>query len=105
MALPLFLAPRWYLEQFGWTVIDPATARLVAAALLGIGVQSFVGRNESRDAFRAMLQVKVIWSFFALVGLVWFQIEGGPPAGWAFVAVFAGFHLVWQYWRARLATR
>jgi hypothetical protein len=103
VAVPLFFAPEAFLGALGWTEIDPAASRLVAAALFGIGIQSYLGRNEPRDAFRAMLNVKVIWSSVATAGLVWFQVTGGPPLGWAFVATFAAFHVLWVYWRRQLA--
>ena len=103
VAVPLFVAPRWFLTLFGWTAVDPSTARLVAAALFGIGIQSLLGRGETRETYRAMLNLKVIWSAAATIGLVWSQLEGGPPLGWIFVAVFAGFHAVWVSWRVRLA--
>ena len=103
VAVPLFLAPSWFLAQFGWTAVDPATARVVAAALFGIGIQSLLGRDEGVATYRAMLGLKAIWSGAATAGLLWFQLEGGPPAGWLFVAIFAGFHAVWLTWRRRLA--
>ena len=101
-ALPLFVAPRAFLGLLGWSSIDPLATRLVAAALFGIGIQSLLGRKEGVDAFRAMLNVKVIWSATATVGLVWSQLEGGPAFGWAFVAVFATFNVVLTYFRWRL---
>lgn len=101
-AAPLFVAPRWFLGLLGWSAVDPVSARLVAAALLGIGVQSLLGRGEDAATFRAMLQLKIIWSGAAVAGLVWSQLEGGPPLAWLFVGVFAGFHALWIYWRVAL---
>lgn len=49
-----------------------------------------------------MLNLKLIWSATATAGLVWSQLEGGPPAGWAFVAIFAAFNLVWLRYRLLL---
>jgi hypothetical protein len=102
-AVQLFVAPKWFLGQFGWKTVDPATARLVGAALLGIGIQSLIGRAEVRRAMIAMVNIKAIWSGFAVLGLLWFQLDGGPPGGWAFVGVLAGFHCLWLYWRVQLA--
>lgn len=105
MALPLFVAPREVLGFFGWVDVDPFAARLVAAALFGIGVESWLGRNAGIESFKGMLQLKIIWSGFATVGLVWSVIEGGlryPWIGWMLVGVFAAFHAIWWYWRLRL---
>lgn len=103
-ATPLFVAPRSFLGLLGWTSVDPVATRLVAAALFGIGIQSLLGRNEGAEAFRAMLNVKIIWSATATLGLVWSALDGGPPFAWAFVAVFATFNAVWTYYRVRLGS-
>jgi hypothetical protein len=101
-ALPLFFAPRFFLETLGWTEVDPVTTRLVAAALFGIGIQSLLARNETADAFRAMLGLKIIWSITAVAGLVWSALAGAPVMTWVFAGVFAGFSGVWWTYRLRL---
>ena len=101
-AVPLFVAPAWFLGLCGWTAVDPVTARLVAAALFGIGIQSLLGRDESQGAFRAMLNLKCIWSGAALLGFAVSLAQGAPPMTWAFVVVFAGFATVWNTYRVRL---
>ena len=60
-AIPLLLAPVFTMTLFGWTTIDPATTRLVGAALLAIGIESYLGRNASAAVFEAMLNLKIIW--------------------------------------------
>ncbi len=105
VALPLFVAPREVLGLLGWQAVDPFAARLAAAALFGIGVESWLGRNAGRESFQGMLQLKIIWSGFATVGLIWSVIEGGlnyPWIGWMLVGVFAAFHALWWYWRVKL---
>ena len=105
VALPLFVAPREVLGLLGWQAVDPFAARLAAAALFGIGVESWLGRNAGRESFRGMLQLKIVWSGFATFGLAWSVIEGGlryPWIGWVLVGVFGAFHALWWYWRLRL---
>ena len=102
-ALPLFFAPRLFLQMFGWSEVDPVTARLVAAALFGIGIQSLLARSGTADAFRAMLGLKIIWSMTAVAGLVWSVLAGAPTMVWLFAGVFAGFSGVWWYYRLRLS--
>jgi hypothetical protein len=82
--------------------VDPISTRLVAAALFGIGIESYLGRNAGVEAFRAMLNLKVIWSATAAIGVLWSQLAGGPPAGWGVFAIFASFHLVWLRYRLLL---
>ncbi len=102
-AVPLFFAPRLFLGLLGWPAVDPIATRLVAAALFGIGIQSLLGRAEDAATFRALLNLKIIWSSAATLGIVWSQLEGGPPLGWAFAAVFVAFNALWL--RYRLALR
>jgi hypothetical protein len=102
-AVPLFFAPVWFLGLLGWPAVDPIATRLVAAALFGIGIQSLLGRSEDAATFRALLNLKIIWSSAATLGIVWSQLEGGPPLGWAFAAIFAAFNALWV--RYRLALR
>lgn len=75
---------------------------VVGAALAGIGVESFLCRNDPIAVFRAMLRLKCIWSGVAIVGVARSIAQGAPPAAWAVLAVFAGFAFVWNYYRVRL---
>ncbi len=79
--------------------------RLAAAALFGIGLESLLGRNAGREAFKGMLQLKLVWSAFATIGLAWSTLEGAvqnPMIGWLLVAIFTAFHALWWYWLLRL---
>ncbi len=101
-AIPLFVAPRFVLELSGWSSVDPVAARLVAAALFGIGIQSFIGRNEGPEAFKAMLNLKVIWSASATLGIFISLLEGAPILAWLLLAIFLAFNLVWTYFAIAL---
>lgn len=102
-ALPMLIAPAAFLALFGWERVDTAMTRVVAAALVGIGVQSFIGRREGPEAFRGMLNLKLLWSATAVGGLALSGLRGeAPPGVWLFVGVFAAFFCLWAYWRARL---
>ena len=105
-AVPLMIAPRAVLAFFGWEVVDPFTARLVAAALLGIGIESYLGRNAGREAFIGMLNLKIIWSLAAILGIGWSileSVQGAPLMAWVVLVIFVMFNGVWVYWRRRLA--
>lgn len=95
--LPLLIAPGFFLSHLGWTHVDPATSRVVGAALLGIGGQSFLMRDEGVEAYRAMLGLKVIWSLAAALGLLVAIGAGAPPATWAFLCIFIAFSGVWVH--------
>jgi len=102
IAIHLMVASVFTLKLFGWDTVDPFTARLVAAALFGIGIESYLGRDAGIETYLGMLNLKIIWSLAAIIGLCLslFQGSTGAPAViWALVLVFAGFNLLWVYWR------
>lgn len=81
-------------------------ARLVAAALFGIGIESLLARNAALSSFPALLDLKLIWSTAALVGLLVSILEGvhGVPwTLWGFVVIFGAFNLLWGWWRRRVS--
>ncbi len=101
--IPLLVAPTLALPLFGWQVVDPLTSRLVGAALMGIGLESLLGRNASLETYRAMLNLKIIWASSAVLGIgLSLLIEGAPVSGWAFLGIFAVFGAVWVYYRLKL---
>jgi divalent metal cation (Fe/Co/Zn/Cd) transporter len=104
-ALALFIAPSAFLKSIGWIEVDPIASRLVAAALFGIGIESFLGRKSSLDSFKTMLTLKVIWSFTAVTGIGLSLIENAqqrPPAAFGLMLVFVVFHILWAYFLVKV---
>jgi hypothetical protein len=104
-ALPLMIIPVAFLKLLGWSVVDPVASRICAAALFGIGIESFLGRNSDIKTFIAMLNLKIIWSMTAIVGFIinlMNHTHGNPPALWAFLIIFILFHALWLYYRIKL---
>ena len=101
-AIPLFLAPTKTMTLLGWTTVDPFCARLVGAALMGIGIESLLGRNADSNVFRGMLNLKVIWSLSAIAGIAMSMAQGAPTMGWVFLAIFCSFSGLWIYYRVKL---
>ncbi len=85
----------------GWSPIDPIASRVVGAALMGIGIESWLGRDSSAEVYRAMLNLKVIWSSSAIIGIGLGLWNGGAAAGWLFLVVFMVFWAVWVYYRRK----
>ncbi len=98
-AIPLLLAPGMTLALFGWQSIDPATTRLVGAALMGIGVESWLARNSGVETFKGMLNLKLIWSSSAVLAIALSLYEGAPPMAWSFLLIFGLFFGIWLYYR------
>ena len=100
--IPLLFFPSFLLPYLGWTIYDPLTSRLVGAALMGIGLESLLGRNASAETFRAMLNLKVIWASSAIFAITAAIFEGAPVIAWAFLGIFVIFWAVWVYYRFAL---
>ena len=101
-AVPLLLAPEFTLNLFGWTTVDHLASRLVGAALMGIGGESLLGRNASVEVYRAMLDLKIIWSLSAIFGIGASMVGGGPWMGWVLLVIFGLFCALWIYYRRQL---
>ena len=104
-AIPLFFFPVTFLNYVGWTFVDPVTTRIVGAALFGIGIESLIGSRASTDTFTSMLNLKVIWSFFATLGIfisIGEMSWNVPVFMWLVFGIFAAFNVLWAYWRIRL---
>jgi hypothetical protein len=101
-AIPLLLIPESFLSLAGWEIVDPIATRMVGAALLGIGVESLLGRDANREVFRAMLNLKILWASGAVLALGWGLIAGGPAMSVAALAVFLIFLGAWIYYRLTL---
>lgn len=101
-AIPLLFFPQALLNLFGWGTYDPIMTRLVGAALMGIGVESLLGRNADADTFRGMLNLKVIWASGALFAFAVGIAEGAAPIAWGLMGIFAVFWCVWVYFRVKL---
>lgn len=97
--IPLLIFPELVLPVLGWNTIDPIATRVVGAALMAIGIESWLGRNAGVEVFRAMLTLKVIWSSCAILGIGLGLLMGGPQASWLFMSVFAIFWVVWIRYR------
>lgn len=101
-AVPLFIAPVFLLKILNWQIIDPLMARMVAAALFGIGIESLLCIKLGTDAFIAMLNLKIIWSFAAITGLIIGLIQGlfgSTVVGLVLLLIFTAFNILWIYWR------
>ncbi len=102
VGIPLFLAPVTVLGHLGWDRVDPVFTRLFAAALLGIGLESLLGRNAGPEAYKGMLNLKIVWSLSAALGIGLSMTEAAiyrHPLAWSGLVVFVFFHALWVYWR------
>ncbi len=103
LAIPLFIAPIWFIQLFGFENANPVIARLVAAALFGIGGTSFLIRNATVQTYQALLTLKIIWSTAAIIGTLLAIIEGASTSTWIIIALFLPFSIIWIYYQKKLS--
>ncbi|MBT4121290.1 MAG: hypothetical protein HOD54_00405 [Candidatus Magasanikbacteria bacterium] len=102
VAIPLMIAPEFVLGLFGFGSVEIVTARLVAAALLAVGGTSLWMHKGSVESFRVMLKLKLLWSGFACLGIIWSIFEGSPNISWFVFVIFMVFFGIWFYYLDRL---
>ena len=73
-AIPLMAAPVFTLELFGWSHVESIATRLVAAALFGIGIESYLGLVSGE----AILGANIFKDLFASVR----DVIGGRSASY-----------------------
>ncbi|MBL8029251.1 MAG: hypothetical protein JNL74_22710 [Fibrobacteres bacterium] len=103
IAIPLFLFPEYFLTFMGWSSVDPLMTRLVASALFGIGGISLIAKNSSKETFKTLLNLKIIWSLSAITALIIALIRSNyPPVVWLFLIIFILFSATWIYFRTQI---
>jgi len=102
-AVPLMIAPAWTLGLLHFTSVETLTARLVAAALMGIGTTSLLMHKGGIESFNTMLNLKIIWSIAAMTGILWTISEGTlPQTGWIILWIFGVFFIAWIHFKISL---
>ena len=101
----LYLIPDTWATFVNWTPFDAVVTRIYAAALLAIGVSSWLGYRASRwDEVRIVVQMEVVLTVLGgLISLYSALFAGAPQFIWAPVVIFVGFAVAWIYfyWQAR----
>ena len=102
LGLPLLVLPELVLSRLGWVAVDPLASRLVGAALIALGWQSWRSRKSGRAVYRALLGLKVIWCSLAIVGSIAAIGAGAPQPTWALLSALLVFDGVWIHHAVRL---
>ena len=99
--IPLLLAPYWFLNLLGYQA-EPLTARLVGAALIGIGGTSFLIKDKNLEQFNALLTLKIVWSLSAILGIILTLTEQTSKFTWIILIIFVMFSSTWIYYKKKL---
>lgn len=102
VAIPLIFIPEIVMGYLGWRFVDPVAIRIVGAAFFAIGTESLLCRKCNPSVYIAMLNLKILWSSAAILGLIIAIYVGAPTISWFILFVFAVFLIVWLYYRNKL---
>ena len=98
IGLPLLVAPEVFLSALGWQVVDPATSRLLGAALFAMGVQVFVGRNGDEATCRRLLDFDLLWAGAGCIATLVAIAQGAPsPTFWVLGLLIAVLGVAGHY--------
>ena len=102
IAIPLFIAPKVFFNLLNIGTFDPLTARIVAAALFGIGGISIYAHKKNKEIYKILLDLKIIWGGTSTFGILITLLQGYNPIGWIIFFIFLAFTLIWVYYRIKL---
>lgn len=97
-AIPLILFPTWLLSTLGFETTNLLLARLVGAALVGIGGTSLIMHKKDISAYVTMLQLKLLWSGTAIIAIILSLRDENVITLWFLLAIFVIFSLIWGYY-------
>ncbi len=100
--LPLLFYPTLTLALFGFSSEETLMARLVGAALLGIGGVSWISKDKGKESYTSLLTLKIIWSLSAIFAIILSIAKGAPKTSWFFLFLFLGFSIVWVYYQTKM---
>jgi len=95
VAVPLIVMPVAVLQFVGLPGEGVLTARLIGAALIGIGGASLLENKMGKEGYNVMLTLKILWSVAAQVVLLLSIYDGAPSAVWGIFTIFFVFSIVW----------
>jgi len=101
--IPLLLYPVWVLGFFGIDNVEMLTARLVGAALIGIGGVSLLVHKKGIETYQALLSLKLIWASAAIVAIILSLLQGAPENVCWILRIFIIFWGVWAYYKWQLS--
>lgn len=103
--IPLLFFPEFALGLLGIFTGELLTARLVGAALLGIGGASLLNYRGSFEEYKIMLNLKIIWAASAIVAIGISLFEEFNRSVCFVLGVFVVFLGAWVYYRAKITRK
>jgi len=97
--IAFYLVPGIWANLVKWTPFDAAMTQLMGAAVLAIGVSSWLGyKAESWKEVRITVQSEIVFTVAgSLVGLYAYFFAGAPLFIWVPIIVMVIFGALWIY--------
>ena len=78
--LVILLIPETFGSAWGYTVLEPATWRLVGAALVAFGTSSLLAyRQKIWEKVKIVVQMEVVWCVLGALVMLWGLFYAGLP--------------------------
>jgi len=69
---------------------------------LAIGGVSYLNNKSGFETYNSLLNLKIIWSVLAVLGILVTMSQGYPSKGWLFFFIFLVFSLIWTYYKLKI---
>lgn len=101
-----YLMPGIWADLVKWTPFDAAMTQLLGAAVLAIGVSSWLAyKAESWKEVRITVQFEIVFTVAgSLIGLYAFFFAGAPLFIWVLISVMVIFGALWIYFYRQAAS-
>ncbi len=99
-AIPIFIWPAMF-NRYTSLPIDPVAVRLLASAMLAIGITSLLTVRRGVESYKTFLILKIIWSSLAIIGLL-LNLSLLSSGGYNVLITFIILDIAWGYYLIRL---
>jgi hypothetical protein len=96
-AIPLFFFPTEMMQLFGFPETATLFPRMIASALFAIGGVSLLMNSKGTESYLAMLKLKIIWSFTAIISIALTLFAILNVFLISFFLIFLAFFFIWTY--------
>ena len=102
VGIPLLMAPKGYMELFGWEAVDPTLSRASSAGFIAIAAISSELRKCTLVDINPYLGVLLLWDGITSISLFVSMIEHEDSVTWfnISVSIITGVYaIVWLYFK------
>lgn len=95
--LVMYLAPTWFGTIIQWSPIDPVMTAFVGAALIALGVSSWLGyRAEHWEDVRIVVLLEAVFTVTGTAAALYYLLLGNAPLfTWVPAILWGLFAVIW----------